>query len=109
MDGSFGDGPRDRERMGPDARARAWRPGARRGFGREAVRIRSRQQSWTTQSFFALTLEAPFAIRAAPRVFVLLAPTLDLGLAGSESSPGGTGLHTKVAEFGFEGGLMALF
>jgi hypothetical protein len=54
-----------------------------------------------TQSFFALTLEAPFAILVVPRAAFLIGPTLDIGLSGTTS-----GVDQKFTDFGIQAGLL---
>jgi hypothetical protein len=61
----------------------------------------------TKQSVFALTLEAPLTILVAPRIHVLVGPTLDLGLTGSRST-GNTSFDRKVTDFGIQVGLLVL-
>jgi hypothetical protein len=61
--------------------------------------------STATQSFFALTLEVPFAILVVPRAAILIGPTLDVGLSGSASS-GGVSTDQKFTDFGIQAGLL---
>ncbi len=58
-----------------------------------------------TQSFLALTVEAPFVILTVPRAAILVGPTLDLGLAGSASA-GGVSTDQKFTDFGIQAGLL---
>jgi hypothetical protein len=55
-------------------------------------------------SLYALTLEAPFVFVVAPHLFVSVAPTLELGLGGSQSSTG-TSTNVKETDFGVLAGL----
>lgn len=59
----------------------------------------------STQSFFALTIEAPFAILIVPRAALLVGPTLDIGLSGN-ASVGGTSTDQKFTDFGLQFGLL---
>ncbi len=58
-----------------------------------------------TQSLFALTLEAPFAILVVPRAAFLIGPTLDIGLSGT-ASVGGASTDQKFTDFGLQFGLL---
>ncbi len=63
--------------------------------------------STSTVSAVALTLEAPLMFQAAPRAFILVGPTVDLGLSGSRSS-GATSIDETITDFGFQTGLLLL-
>jgi hypothetical protein len=58
-----------------------------------------------TQSFLALTVEAPFVILVVPRAAIVVGPTLDLGLAGSASA-GGVSTDQKFTDIGIQAGLL---
>ncbi|HEY4185771.1 MAG TPA: hypothetical protein VGP07_11930 [Polyangia bacterium] len=58
-----------------------------------------------TQSFLALTIEAPLVILVVPRAALLIGPTLDLGLTGTVSS-GGLSADQKFTDFGVQAGLL---
>jgi hypothetical protein len=59
---------------------------------------------------FALTLEAPFVFTVTSHVFLSLAPTFDLGLAGSVPNTASSGTTDQtVTNFGIEAALGAFF
>lgn len=58
-----------------------------------------------TQSAFALTLEAPLTILLAPRVAILVGPSLDYGLTGSRSV-GGVSANRTFTDFSIWAGLL---
>jgi hypothetical protein len=64
----------------------------------------------STQTAFALSIEAPLTILLAPRVGIQVGPTFDLGLGGSSSSTSSGGMSTsydnKFTDFGVQGGLL---
>jgi hypothetical protein len=58
-----------------------------------------------TQSAFALTIEAPLTILVAPRVGLLIGPTIDIGLGGSQGG-GGASIDDKFTDFGLQAGVL---
>jgi hypothetical protein len=56
------------------------------------------------QSLYAVTIEAPFVFVIAPHLFLSLAPTVDLGVGGSNSATA-TSTSLKETDFGLLAGL----
>jgi hypothetical protein len=70
--------------------------------------------SSSSSTLYALTIEAPLVLTIAPHVFLALAPTLDLGLGGSdEDTTAGVGstssIDTKATSFGLQFALGGYF
>jgi hypothetical protein len=63
-------------------------------------------------SFLALSLDVPVAIFLAPRIGLLVGPTIDLGLGGSRASTTGavtTSVSARATEYGFNAGFLFYF
>jgi hypothetical protein len=66
----------------------------------------------TSVSLLALTIEAPLVLTPAPHAAILLGPTLDLGLSGTqEVTTGGASAEADVkgTDWGVQGGVMIWF
>lgn len=77
----------------------------RGGITYEHVSTSSGGGTSNSQSFLALTLEAPFAILVVPRAAFLVGPTLDIGLTGTMTS-GGASRDQKFSDYGLQFGLL---
>ena len=68
-----------------------------------------------SSSVFAATVEAPLVLALAPRAFVLIGPTVDLGLSGSRQTDSNSGTNNSIidavreTDIGLQAGLMLCF
>ena len=73
----------------------------------------SNSNSGAKATLLAATVEAPLAVTIAPHAMILIGPTVDIGLTGSQSVSGGTGTGTsslsiKETDYGLQVGLLIL-